>query len=1105
MHTTDTIESSSVALTQKLLESATWFEALTLTERIAIKRCQATSAQLSVDVSSIAKLRFDQWRNQAPFSIDDQFVKRLAMEGIDESTLLGLLDETPDSIRDGYLQAVQSSSVIDARIQEWIQKLNSAFGQTSASPDSNKNIGSFLNVVRPLIVQGFQSLQQDLDTLERYASNIPYDRIQLEDIFLDQLAVNLERILGPTLVLELNVARVEDRLQGETANERYANFVRSLLDHEVALAILAEYPVAARLTVDQIDRWRQTNIELMARLLNDWKLVRNSFYGGMDLGKLTSIHGQAGDAHRGGRSVKILEFDSGVRLVYKPRSLAIDLHFQHLLEWFNRRSQLPNLRTLVVEDRGTYGWVEFVSHQSCQSEDEVRRFYQRHGAYLAILYILAANDMHSENIIACGEHPVPIDVETLFQPLVPSTSGDSLLRQYHRVVERSVLKSNLLPRLVWSQGGTGIDISGIGGKGGQLAPDSARTWSDFATDQMHIVRERFQLLDDRNRPTFNESIVDALEFSNEVINGFEIAYDTLCQHREELLSSNGPLQQFRTDENRVVLRDTRTYALLLRESYHPDLMRNGLLRDRHFDRLWARVGDDSHFRMVVPQEQRDIRDGDIPVFSSRIEQKTLIASDGTEIANYFLQSGWQEVCERIEQLGQSDKCRQLTLLRSSLGQLVNTTDHTHVVVDHAHYEPLPYGGARFQQLQESFEARCCNAVAQIADLLATDVITDGQRVIWTSLTPKNNGWVMAPTGIDLYSGLPGIAMFLAYAGKELGDPVMTNTAYSAMQSLLQALGSDTPPTNNVGGFSGLGGIVYTLSHLGSLWGRKDLLDRATAITQHFPDLIDNDEELDVIGGSAGCIASCLSLHACAPSDHLLALVERCASRLIDRAQPCDGGIGWHLKDISDQPLTGFSHGAAGFAWALDQAFEATGVEKFRKGANEAIEFERQHFSLQSMNWLDYRRRDDQPTGAPASAITWCHGAPGIGLARVNMKQLSNCERTRQEIDVALQTTLSAGFGKCHCLCHGDLGNLELLVQVTQRRDDQALRSQLNDIVTTTLEHALDRGWRCGVPNAIPVPGMMTGLSGMGFQLLRIAKPNLIPSILTLDPPPADIA
>ena len=48
-------------------------------------------------------------------------------------------------------------------------------------------------------------------------------------------------------------------------------------------------------------------------------------------------------------------------------------------------------------------------------EDGCKRFFRRAGAWLALFHCFAASDMHQENMIAAGDHPVPIDLETILQ------------------------------------------------------------------------------------------------------------------------------------------------------------------------------------------------------------------------------------------------------------------------------------------------------------------------------------------------------------------------------------------------------------------------------------------------------------------------------------------------------------------------------------------------------------------------------------------------------------------------------------------------------------------------------------------------------------------
>jgi lantibiotic modifying enzyme len=131
---------------------------------------------------------------------------------------------------------------------------------------------------------------------------------------------------------------------------------------------------------------------------------------------------------------------------------------------------------------------------------------------------------------------------------------------------------------------------------------------------------------------------------------------------------------------------------------------------------------------------------------------------------------------------------------------------------------------------------------------------------------------------------------------------------------------------------------------------------------------------------------------------------------------------------------------------------------------------------------------------------WCHGAPGIGLARLRALQHLDDPEIRAEIDIALKTTLTQGFGGNHSLCHGDLGNLELLLQASQTLDVPQWRAEVERIAATILTSIDQQGWRCGVPLEVETPGLMTGLAGIGYGLLRLAEPMRVPSVLTLEPP-----
>jgi lantibiotic modifying enzyme len=217
----------------------------------------------------------------------------------------------------------------------------------------------------------------------------------------------------------------------------------------------------------------------------------------------------------------------------------------------------------------------------------------------------------------------------------------------------------------------------------------------------------------------------------------------------------------------------------------------------------------------------------------------------------------------------------------------------------------------------------------------------------------------------------------------------------------------------------------------------------------------------------------------------------------------DEGRGWETHIPSKRPLGGFSHGAAGIAWALLELANASGQSRFRKAALEAIAYERTLFDMERDGWRD--QRDFEKLGMAAvqeDALleAWCHGSPGIGLARLLTLHCLDDEKVRDEIRAALNNTLARGFNLNHCLCHGDLGNVELLLQAAKRLDDPSLPSRIHRTATNIVESIRRDGWLCGTPSGVESPGLMIGLSGIGYGLLRLAQPESVPAVLALAPP-----
>ncbi|HEX7680867.1 MAG TPA: type 2 lanthipeptide synthetase LanM, partial [Thermoanaerobaculia bacterium] len=503
-----------------------------------------------------------------------------------------------------------------------------AFAQPATAPRTESSAGDewtgFLGVTEPLMVQGRRRLSDGLRALELRMSGLPFDKEVIEKIAANNLKPRLMMMLMGTLALEVNVARLAGTLEGDTPEQRSRTFFQTMREPRAALAFFHEYPVLARLIAVQIDRWVQFTLEFLERLCSDWQEILAVFAPTGDPGTLTRLETGAGDVHRGGRSVVLTGFSSGFQLVYKPRSLAVDVHFQKLLAWLNEHGHHTPFRTLKLIQRETYGWVEYVSARGCNAPEELRRFYERQGAYLGLFYAMEATDIHYENLIASGEHPVMVDLESLFHPRAEGTDvSDKMELPGLDALFYSVLRVGLLPQRTWirSEDDEGIDISGMGMPEGQLTPQGVPFLAAANTDEMRIERKRVVVPGGKNRPNLNGSDVSAFDHVDSISKGFTSIYRLLVKHRNDLL--DGPLADFADDEIRVVFRPTRDYARILQESFHPDVLRDAIDRDRLLDRLWNDVPARPHLKRVIQAERDDLYSGDIPYFSTRPNSRDL--------------------------------------------------------------------------------------------------------------------------------------------------------------------------------------------------------------------------------------------------------------------------------------------------------------------------------------------------------------------------------------------------------------------------------------------------------------------------------------------------
>ncbi|NKQ57767.1 type 2 lantipeptide synthetase LanM [Amycolatopsis sp. K13G38] len=1026
------------------------------------------------------------------------------MDSLSEQDLLTLLAEPADELRTRL-----------AREPAWLVALRRALVDTPPRTElltllddveNSHPLGPWLPALGPLFQRALDALHDHVDALREEYPFVPIQPDTLSRAFLRNISATVLFQMSKPFILEMNIARLRGSLRGETPAARFDDFSAMLRQEGIVASILVKYPVLARQLVLTVEQWADYLCEFLTNLCADREVIRTTLAGGRDPGPLLDIDAGMGDRHRSGRSVLLLRFASGLRVLYKPRPLAVEAHFQELLSWLNEHGADPPLCPHIVVDRGDYGWCEFVAPASCTSEAEVARFYRRQGSYLALLYALCAADLHNENLIAVGEHPILVDLEALFHPTVHG--GDRLLTDNLAAgaLDQSVWQVGILPRRIWSdEQSVGVDMSGLGGQEGQMNPHRLVSWTGVRTDEMRLGREHVELPASDNRPRLRDREVDAVDYRDALLRGFTDMYRLLCRHRTALLQERLP--RFAHDEIRVVVRSTNVYGLLWYESFHPDLLRDALDRDRFLDRIWAEAATRPYLTRLIGAERHDLLRGDIPVFRTRPDSCAIVTSEGESIADFFDAPSLDLARQRMERLGDEDLAKQTWIIEASLATLLMGRETI----------PRPQAQLAAERPVESERLLAlADTCGKRIDELA---LRSAACAHWLGVGPLDeSAWGLFPSGIDLYAGNPGIALFLAYLGAVTRTPSYTELAYRAFtpvsEQYRQWLAADgatgqEPADMTVGAFDGLGSFIYLLANLGVLWSDSSLLDEAEDVVARLPPFIARDDHLDVVYGSAGCLLCLLALHAVRPSPRTLDAAIRCGERLVATAQPASRGKAW--TTLADQPrLGGFSHGTAGIATSLLRLAAVSGIDRFGDLARQALSYDRSLFIPELGNWADLRvfsappgadRLDETTAGSPAkSMVAWCHGAAGIGLGRLATLSLMDGPEVHTEIEAALSATTRFGFDINHSLCHGALGNAELLLtaaRTLRRTQDRAALEQATAVIVSSIEAD---GPATGVPLGIETPGFMTGLAGVGYGLLRLAEPDKVPCVLLLAPP-----
>lgn len=346
-----------------------------------------------------------------------------------------------------------------------------------------------------------------------------------------------------------------------------------------------------------------------------------------------------------------------------------------------------------------------------------------------------------------------------------------------------------------------------------------------------------------------------------------------------------------------------------------------------------------------------------------------------------------------------------------------------------------------------------------------------------------------PLGYHLYDGISGIALFFSALYNETNERKYRHLALKTINPLRKEnfayYNGKRNENHSLGIGSGYPAYMYALIVM-SQFLQEDMFKHINYYLSFITsEGMSENEHDDILHGLAGTILSLLKVYEVTKNDLALQLAALAGENLIKRQRQND-------EQPKRKMLTGFAHGAAGISYALFKLYAVTKNEPLKMGARKYLQYERNVYSVKHHNWPDFRGESIQYLNS------WCHGATGIGLARLGSFQYCPDKEMIHEINNVFEKNVNSAYTNVFHLCCGNFGRVEFLLTYVDRYD-KTKKEIAHNYLAKLLHHIqFESNVHQLLHDQSLSAGFFLGLSGIGYQFLRMHAPQVYPSILLFE-------
>lgn len=1003
-----------------------YIKALSISERYEI--INTFNDKILLGNPAISRFKFRKLPN---ILTDKQFNQMIQKLDVNQSSFDSALElEIPVILNEAYSKAITG--------MEWYKTYISMYDLELGSINiKEKGLNTYLAIFTEYAKR---KLKFVLNQKHNFVIN-NVDKL-LEEL-IGQIEGDLSNIAYKTLILELNIARSNEILKGNSAEDRFWEFTEKGLDKKNLKGLYAKYPVLARiLTETTINKLKAIKL-FFERLSTDYVEIKKKFFNNIEV-SLDSVSVGSGDTHQNGKSVYQVKFDNKHKIVYKPRNLKIVSFYNNVLSKLNQFENILELKNYNGIYKDDYAYEEFVTSVSMTNINQFSRYYQRFGQLLGLMYIISGRDLHMENIIASGEYPIVTDLETILQKDSKAASNyKTASEKAQSFVHISSLVSGMLPTKMTH---LNVDMSALSG-GLVDATVPSQTISNVGTDTMKLVSGHVEIEKSNNLPMMSDKTISYQNFIDEIILGFENVYNVFMENNFDL-----KVNQIDKFPVRTIIRNTQSYASMMEASYYPTYLQNSVIRESIFMNVFNNEFPDD----LSKYEYRDMMNNDIPIFFNLVGNHYIYGSDMSIVSKNYLNNESLGL-KHGDKLNNENRELEKSLI---LSRLVKT--HSAVVKSNRNQF--------YDKKVETNDQNILDAAKLIGDTLIYKGVEYNNGLGLLTLDYDSEDLNVKEMGSSLYSGKIGTALFMYYLAA-ISKEIKYKNAFLKLMNEIE----NSRDLQSLGVFEGITGKLYLYYRLYKDTGDVKYKEKIESVFQIVQQYLSSDSHTELkndwLGGSSSISLVLINLFRYTNNLEYLEAAIDLGERI--------------FKNINETTDSGFAHGYSSLALLFTNIFDITKSNRYRVISEELISKENEQFNSK-YGWFD-SYQDEKNNSYPQN---WCHGSVGIGISRIEIQRLLGNDYSENIMSVQEFSGIQANDS----LCHGNSGLAELYLMLGNKSKANKIMSQLisNNNFISNLNIAKVNESR------MQDLGLFTGLTGIGFELLRIFDQSFVPNILVLE-------